>query len=67
MEEVRTSIEKIFDTFEANHKDVSTGKRLDYSFLNNSNAGKWMTWLDCISNGILIIIIIFCDVLVPRM
>lgn len=41
MEEVRTSIEKIFDSFEANHRNHVSGKQLDYSFLNNSRDGKF--------------------------
>lgn len=42
MEEVRTSIEKLFDAFEANHKDASSGKRLEYSYMNSTNAGKFV-------------------------
>lgn len=39
MEEVKTSIEKMFDSFEAN-KINANAKRLSYSFLSSSGDGK---------------------------
>lgn len=36
MEEVRTSIEKIFDSYEASNQDRSHAKRLNYSLMNDS-------------------------------
>lgn len=41
MEEVKTSIEKIFDSFEASSKINTNAKRLSYSFLSSSGDGKW--------------------------
>lgn len=40
MEEVRTSIEKMFDSFEADTQDQLAVKRLHYSFLNDSRERK---------------------------
>lgn len=36
MEEVRSSIEKIFDSFEASNRIEANARCLDYSFLNES-------------------------------
>lgn len=52
MEEVRSSIEKIFDSFESSHGNMSA-KRLNYSFLTNSEDGKCdiIVYLDWICHG----------------
>lgn len=42
MEEVRTSIEKIFDSFEAANKINTSAKRLSYSFINNNDNGLYL-------------------------
>lgn len=41
MEEVRTSIEKLFDSYEANSQERSNAKRLSYSFLNDSRESEF--------------------------
>lgn len=41
MEEVKTSIEKMFDSFEASNKINANSKRLSYSFLSSSGDGEW--------------------------
>lgn len=39
MEEVRSSIEKIFDSYETSNRLDKSIKKMDYSFLTNSKGG----------------------------
>lgn len=44
MEEVRSSIEKIFDSYEASNRLDKNIKKMDYSFLSNAKSGNKAVW-----------------------